>query len=313
MSERDQQIYEKLKREMDERESKKSNRKLLPLITVLFVTSIIAYIFVLNKDEILREFLKDNFEKEEIVLENNQIALHKDFVMGLRLSSLGRYKEAIHYFEKLKYNRLTDEEKEILLHVYIEAKEINKALELDISKDADVVRRLLSLNDLEVLKDLNTKSELISFEIAVLDNDYEKIIELKSAERMEIDERRARAIANAYWQLGETEEALNFTSLMSHDGINMWQYEAKETDVYDKVNANIQSSEGKSKYLILIGLTFILIPLITLFYLNKERIISFDETKKLDKKENNLETTKVQKNRTNKLAEHEKYIYHYED
>ncbi|RKJ27534.1 hypothetical protein D7X33_42935, partial [Butyricicoccus sp. 1XD8-22] len=115
----------------------------------------------------------------------------KDFVSGLRLASLDRYDEALGHFEKLKFKDLSDGDKFIVLNAYMQAGQEQKALDLDKGYDKEVINKYLKNGELEKLKELDTDSKLIDFEIAVLENNYEKIIELKDTKGLEKDERRA--------------------------------------------------------------------------------------------------------------------------
>src|SRR5690625_308240 len=200
-SERDKQIYERVKKEIEEKENKRSKNKKLPVSLIIIFTLIIGSFVYVNKDIILDDFFASGTEEnnEEFKIEENEVVINKNFEKGLRLSVLNRYDEAIPHFEKLNFNKLKKEDKEIILNVYIatnEIKHLQKVLDLDDTKDADIVESLLNNDSLNKLKELETESELITFEIAVQENDYETIVDLK--DDVELDERRANAIANAY-------------------------------------------------------------------------------------------------------------------
>lgn len=178
---------------------------------------------------------------------------------------------------------------------------MQKVLDLDITKDVEVIKKLLDVNEMEHLKKLNTDSELITFEIAILENDYDKIIELKDAERMEIDERRANAIANAYFELENIQEAVNFTSLVAHDGINIWKENTSvndEKEISNKVNT--RDSKGFNYVAISLGVA-IMISLLFMFIF------------KLRDKFSVLNKSQKEKKYPEVKDKSKKYTYYYED
>src|SRR5690625_2386692 len=297
-SERDKQIYERVKKEIEEKENKRSKNKKLPVSLIIIFTLIIDSFVYVNKDIILDDFFASGTEENEVVI-------NKNFEKGLRLSVLNRYDEAIPHFEKLNFNKLKKEDKEIILNVYIatnEIKHLQKVLDLDDTKDADIVESLLNNDSLNKLKELETESELITFEIAVQENDYETIIDLK--DDVELDERRANAIANAYYQLDEKEKAVSFSSLMAHDDINVWK-ENKDSSSQEIIvtELNKDTSNVFLFVLLVIGLVVVMSLLTVFIWKKKDTIIQ------RFRKEKNREINTEEKD---EISE-EKYIYHYED
>lgn len=207
------------------------------VLTIAFVVfGAFAFLFVVNNTDLL--------DKAQMITEGNEVSMDKDFATGLRLASLERYDEAIRYFEKVNFNKLSEADQDLVLMTYLYSGNEQKALDLKEEIDEKIISVLLENDDLEKLKELETDSELIKFEIAVLDNDYETIIELKDAKRLEIDARRANAIANAYYQLGQVDEALNFTAFMARGGVNMWVMDDKTIKAEDDGNMNSKGDEN---------------------------------------------------------------------
>lgn len=219
MSEKEKKDANKKEVEEIEYEFVKKKKKkgwILPLVIVLLISAGLSYFFFLNDVE-LPVPVEEGEAKEN--------GVDDDFLAGLRLVAMERYEEAISYFDKVRYNRLDASDKEILIHAYIMANEEQKALDLNPESDVKVIEKLYRFDELEKLFELDTDSELIEFEIAILEQDYEKVIDYKDVERLEIDERIANEISNAHYELGDKEEAVNFTSLMTFDDINVWSNE----------------------------------------------------------------------------------------
>src|SRR5690625_1352811 len=165
--------------------NKRKKRKLSPVLLIILGVIGVFSLFVFT------DFFDELIDKGGFTLnEDKEVAMDKDFATGLRLASLERYDEAISYFEKVKFSRLNEDDQQLVLMTYLYSGNEQKALDLNKEIDEEIINVLLKNNDLEKLKKLVTDSELIAFEIAVLDNDYATIIELKDAERLEKDSRR---------------------------------------------------------------------------------------------------------------------------
>lgn len=298
--------------------------KALPTIIVSIVVLALAVFFLANKTDILDGIIGGS----EIVKDNGkEVAMDKDFAKGLRLASLERYDEAISYFEKVNFNRLNEDDQQLVLMTYLYSGNEQKALDLNKEVDEEIIRVFLKNDDLEKLKELETDSNLIAFEIAVLDNDYETIIELKDAERLEKDSRRANAIANAYYQLDQTEEAVNFTALMASSGVNMWEAEQKViNDNQQTLSPEETTKENKSSFLGVLLLFVFIIAFVFLIYLvivNRKRIMdSFKKTelfkRQVSESEAKLATRDNEEDRgelskTSVSSEDGKYSYHYNE
>src|SRR5690625_2438678 len=163
-SEQEKQIYEQVKKEIEQKQSNKKKKNKLPVVLIIIFTLIIGFFVYVNKDVILDDFLASDTKEsnEELKLGKNDVVINSNFEKGLRLSVLNRYDEAIPYFEKLNFNELKKEDKEIILNVYIatnEIKHLQKVLDLDDTKDADIVESLLNNDSLNKLKELETEYE----------------------------------------------------------------------------------------------------------------------------------------------------------
>lgn len=256
---------------------------ILSVITILIIIFFFIYRDTVLKDikEITEKY--DNSEREEYIVD-------EDFLSGLRLASIGKYKESIGFFEKTKYKELSNSDKEIYLYALLQAGEFQDLIDLDKSYDEEIINKLLDDEALELLTELETDSLLIKFELAVLDNDYEKIIDLRNAEGMILDERRANIVGNAYFELGDKEEAINFTSLMADDGINMWNKESKAEDELVTKEKEIESS---SLGMIMTILVIVVLLTIIIFILYKKTNI-FIWLKDIKKKGKEKERVKVE-------------------
>lgn len=296
---------------------KKKRNWVLPLAIVLLVGLVFGYFFFVNDVELPKP------TEEEQTTENN---IDDNFVTGLRLAALERYGEAISYFDKVRYNKLDESDKEIVVYAYIMAGEEQRALDLNPESDVEVIKKLHRFNESKKLLELETESELIEFEVAILEQDYEKIIDYKNIERLELDARIANEISNAYYELGEKEEAVNFTSLMTFDDINVWNNEWTGTP---RVETQTEVVTKNSIIYTLLILVLLGLNLFTL-YAQYSNGLLFKKRNVDEKDENNESGTNIIKHRLKKrqgLLEgknkgtevakedetNEKYSYHFDE
>lgn len=284
----------------------KKKGKILPTIIVLLVLSAFSLFFVANNTNLL----DDIFNRTVVSIGESEVSMDKDFATGLRLASLERYDEAISYFEKVNFNKLSEADQELVLMTYLYSGNEQKALDLKAEIDEVIIKVLLENEDLEKLKELETDSNLIKFEIAILDNDYETIIALKDVERLEKDTRRANAIANAYYKLGNTEEAINYTAMMAHAGINMWETDNKVPMVEtadEKVIVENESSGFLSSIMYFLFGAFIAL-FAHFVILNRNNLKEVVSTKKAKKKRSEKQKKEEDKPRRKTRERKEKII-----
>lgn len=315
--ERNEQV---IRRRSETTNSNKS--KIVPVVLVILAVLGAAGLFVfLNNGSLKEKQLQlPSLTKDEIIVEKN-------FATGLRLAALGKYNEAVSSFDKLDFNKLTDSDKEIVLHVYLKAGQAQRALDLEPSFDETIINEYVKKGQLEKLRELKTDSKKIAFEIAVLDNDYEKIIDLK--DEVKKDARRASAIANAYYQLGLKEEAVQFASLAVFDGINMWenkqQSHLSNEDSSQQVKTPSKESSGSfvSIVLLLIGMGLGAI----LFFIGQKtkKVVENKLSEKRERKkqkqkekldelnEENENSKTKEEEKTEQKQKNDKYSYYYEE
>src|SRR5690625_6343284 len=79
-SERDKQIYERVKKEIEEKENKRSKNKKLPVSLIIIFTLIIGSFVYVNKDIILDDFFASGTEEnnEEFKIEENEVVIRSE-------------------------------------------------------------------------------------------------------------------------------------------------------------------------------------------------------------------------------------------
>jgi len=195
---------------------------------------------VANNLDSLHEVNKDGTEKIVLPIDEN-------LILGLRAAAIQKYGDAVKNFDKLDFGELEKADRNAVLFTYLMSGNAQKALDYVPEFDKSIVGYYVVKNDLKLLLDLQTESALITFEVAALNNDYEKVIEYQSAERMEMDDRRAYIIADAYIALGREDEALEFAKTIDDNSLH--SYIKEKTDAKDmeeeKKENEAEESSGK--------------------------------------------------------------------
>ena len=113
------------------------------------------------------------------------ISLEEHLVDGLRAASIQKYSVAVEHFDKLDLDKLEKADRNAVLFTYLISDNAQKALDYAPDFDKSIVNFFIAKDEIERLKRLDTDSELIAFEVAVLNKDHEKLIEYQSADRLE--------------------------------------------------------------------------------------------------------------------------------
>lgn len=225
-------------------------------ITVLFtivisVALVIGFLFTMtdfkfSEANVIANDLDASLEENKDGTEKIIVSIDENLIMGLRAASIQKYGDAVEYFDKLNFDVLEKADRNSVLFTYLMSGNAQKALDHVPEFDKSIVGYYVAKNDLKPLLDLQTDSELITFEVASLNNDYEKIVELKSAERMEIDDRRAQLIADAYIALERVEDALDFAESIDDNSLRSYIQEKTDEKDLEKKNKEVEESNGKA-------------------------------------------------------------------
>ena len=151
-------------------------------------------------------------------------------VEALRSSSLQYYDEAIVYFDKIDYYSLEDDDKDAMLLAYLFADKSEVAIELEPAFSETVVSYYKATHDMQKIKDVGkiVESDVVDFEVAVSDKDYETIIKLKDKVKMKED--RQEKVVEAYLSLDDVVGANDFVATVDNENLMMdiKRYEEKK-------------------------------------------------------------------------------------
>ncbi|EJR92440.1 type VII secretion protein EssB/YukC [Bacillus cereus] len=161
---------------------------------------------------------------------------------GLRYSSIQQYEDAIKEFEKVPYKSLDMEAKKSLLFAYLMTNNFQKALNKDTDFDESIVSYLLAKDRAKELEKLESKSDVIIFEQAVVRNDREVI--LKNYKKVKMNGRREGIVSNAF--VGEEKYTEAFSFAQEHNNKELMKNIKKaEKEYYEKTEMNPDEKKVK--------------------------------------------------------------------
>lgn len=241
------------KRSMKKSEERLKQKPVAAIGLIVLITSFLSIILVLGFLHIVTDFDfgKANADTNDAAssqqVKQNKltvVSLEETLISGLRSASIQKYSEAVEHFDKLDFGTLEKDDRNAVLFTYLMSSNAQKALDHVPEFDKSIVNFLIAKKEINHLKELQTDSKLIAFEVASLDADHEKIIEYQSAPRMEMDERRTRIIADAYLALNQIDEAYDFAERI--DDAALRSYIQKKAEVKDPENKKREKENGKS-------------------------------------------------------------------
>src|SRR5690625_4761087 len=184
-----------------------------------------------------------NFNTESAENKEQEEAL----VEALRSSSLQYYDEAIVYFDKIDYFSLENDDKDAMLLAYLFADKSEVAIGLEPSFSETVVSYYKATHDMQKIKDLDKEvdSNVIKFEVAVNDKDYETIIKLKDEVKMKED--RQQQVVEAYLSLDDVDGAKDFVATVDNENLLMDLKRHEEKMESKKIEEEKKNKDKKKK------------------------------------------------------------------
>jgi len=163
-----------------------------------------------KKEKVVTENVQGNIDEKRKVNKSNS----EDLLEAYRLSLNGETKKALNILEGIGFNNLPEKDQEIMLDLYQDDGQYHKVIDLSPSRVKDIVNLIIANGEEEKLheikKKMKTKNAYVEFEVAHLNQEWQKIIELK--DKVELNGRREQQIVEAYIALDKLDEAEEFAT-----------------------------------------------------------------------------------------------------
>lgn len=209
------------KNRQNKRRTKKKVLKFKPVILIISAVLLLSVLLFIGFNTISLEnlpFLHSTSKGVGAVIdeENNDEQLHEEYLLkGLRSASIQNYNEAVKHFEYVDYNLLSNDDKEIFLLSHLFSDMAEYVLELEPDFDEVVASYYVAKENTKKLKELSNLSDVIKFELAILEEDHINIIELKDV--VNVEEEHEKPIVDAFLELSMIDEALEFAEERSNN------------------------------------------------------------------------------------------------
>lgn len=165
-----------------------------------------------DNDTIITD-IKNNAENETINVDNVDPTDYDDeLLLAYRYSLTDNKEQAIKVMEKIGFENLPEQDKAIMLNIYEQLRMYEQVIELYPSRAENIVNNLLADNNTERIHTINesikTNNPYIEFEVAYLNGESEKVINLK--DKVELNGRKEKQIMESYLKLEMKDEARDF-------------------------------------------------------------------------------------------------------
>lgn len=203
------QEYEQEKKGRDNEKMRFPSKfpKWITIVAVLLLVVGGLFMFTRFDDKFLAK--EDEFIDEEVL------------VSALRSFSLKDYDEAMLLFDEIDYEALEDDDKDVMLLTYLFGDSPEVAIELEPNFDEVVVSYYKASFSMQKIRDLSevVDSKVLDFEVAVSDEDYEKVVELK--EFVKLKDERGEQIVEALLETNQVDEAKLFIEEIEDENLKM--------------------------------------------------------------------------------------------
>lgn len=149
----------------------------------------------------------------------HSITIGTDFYNGLVSASVQKYDKASAEFNKIlleETEKLDEDQKMAMFFTYLVTEQYDKALMVEQDGGESVIAYLMEKDELEEVKNMDSNLPPIRYEKAVLDKDWEQIIQLK--DQVRDTERRQHDVLEALVMTGDIENAVKYAEQKEIEG-----------------------------------------------------------------------------------------------
>src|SRR5699024_4509937 len=138
--------------------------------------------------------------------------------------------------------------------------------------DAKIIDKLYQEKDSSNIRQLKPTTTLLELEQAILNRDYIKITELTENNHIDMNDRRAKAVAQAYHRTGEDEKASQFTDEMLAENVDPFSGEQPFTIVEGSDTSSNTTSVWSIILWSVLTIIVLIILIVAILYLFRNRI-----------------------------------------
>lgn len=172
-----------------------------------------------TKDKVIESSYTETDTKPSTLATVNKKAPNKtadkfnnELLSAYRLSLMDKPKEAVFILEGIGYDKLSNEDRTILMNLYKKSKQYYKIIDLKPNQAEEVINELIANNReqdmINIKEHMKTSNVYVDFEVAYLEKNYQKVIELK--DQVNLNGRKEQQIVESYIALNKLNDAKQF-------------------------------------------------------------------------------------------------------
>jgi len=140
--------------------------------------------------------------------------------------------------EEIGYKNLSDDDKNVLNHLYVETGNYDRAMENDPNLAGDIARSMYQKQEYEALKEfvngLEKENEEASFYLARTNENWDQVLALK--ENLSLDQEQANIVLTAFFKQENAAGAEEFLETVESPTENMQERVNKAKEIQKKIN-----------------------------------------------------------------------------
>ncbi|GAB6892128.1 hypothetical protein [Geobacillus stearothermophilus] len=198
---------------------------------VYLSASALALIFLIGNSTGAFDFSKPEEakakqEQTEVIPSNKLIGIYRQAITGDK-------QKALDQLERLGFDNLSKKDQKVMLSLYEETGQPEKAIKLKPEYAEKVVNDLVSNQKYDDLRTLQSKIDnpVVNYEVAYLDKKWEDVVRLK--DKVKMTDRRENQLLSAYLHLGRTDEAKKLVAESPELSQKVQDFEMKKKQVED--------------------------------------------------------------------------------
>ncbi|ABO68786.1 Hypothetical protein GTNG_3453 (plasmid) [Geobacillus thermodenitrificans NG80-2] len=172
------------------------------------------------------EEAKAKQEQTEVIPSNKLIGIYRQAITGDK-------QKALDQLERLGFDNLSKKDQKVMLSLYEETGQPEKAIKLKPEYAEKVVNDLVSNQKYDDLRTLQSKVDnpVVNYEVAYLDKKWEDVVRLK--DKVKMTDRRKSQLLSAYLHLERVDEAKNLAAESPELLQKIQDFEMKKKQVED--------------------------------------------------------------------------------
>ncbi|MEK4384185.1 hypothetical protein NSS70_20505 [Aeribacillus sp. FSL K6-2848] len=211
---------------------------------VYLSASALAFVILIGNSTGAFDFSKP--EEAKAKQEQTEVIPSSKLVGVYQKALTGNEQEALDQLERYGYDNLSKKDQKVMLSLYKETGQSEKAIKLKPEYAEEVVNDLISNQKYDDLRTLQSKIDnpVVNYEVAFLDKKWEDVVRLK--DKVKMTDRRENQLLSAYLHLGRMDEAKKLVAESPELSQKVQDFEMKKKQV-ENLKMQVQQVQKNEK------------------------------------------------------------------